>query len=128
MKSVTVLVLLIGTLLITSCGTRSPHLFGYRSEIPKITVIVTNENYSDANVYLLRYGAGFAKIGFVTGNSGPTNFSTRESANTSIDVRIYIKFIGSNKKYVTEFFTISAGQTIELTIGSALWDTHFEIL
>ena len=125
MKSV--IVLLLGTLLVTGC-TQSPELFGIKSEIPKIKIVVINENYSDANVYFLRYGTGFSRIGFITGHSGPTTFSTSESINQEIDVKIHIKLIGSNKSFTTEFFSISADQVIELTIGNPLRYSHFVIL
>ena len=127
MKSVAVLILLIGTLLVTACA-RSPEYFGYGSEMSKITVTVTNDNYSDANVYLVRYGGSRTKIGFITGHSGPINFSISASINTKINVGIYVNLFASNKEYTSDSFDISPGQRIELTIGNPLRYSNIIIL
>ncbi|HXT18415.1 MAG TPA: hypothetical protein VN706_22500 [Gemmatimonadaceae bacterium] len=82
-----------------------------------IVVHVTNQNFLDMDVYAVSSGLA-TRIGTVTGSSSRDFVVDASMANQ--DFRIVASPIGGNGRASTGNIAVSAGQTVDFTIGSVL--------
>jgi hypothetical protein len=82
-----------------------------------ILLHVRNDNFLDMDVYSVTEGMA-TRLGTVTGNSS-SNFLLDPSVATQ-DLRIIATPIGGSGRASTGTVLVSAGQTIDFTIGSVL--------
>lgn len=88
----------------------------FRPPEPKTFVVVQNDNYWDAKIYLLSDGQK-TRLGLVEGH---TNQKLRMPRNVNFlgNLRFVIHFIGG-QDYATDYFITNPGQKICLQIGAS---------
>lgn len=89
-----------------------------------IGLSVTNQNFSDMDVYAVSDGLA-TRLGTVTGNNS-RNFTLNASLATR-DLRIVATPIGGNGRASTGEVIVSPGQTIDFRIGSTLRNSTVSI-
>lgn len=100
-----------------ACRSASPYDVG-DAQPGNITLVVRNNNFNDVDVYAVSSGLA-TRLGTVTGNSSAT-FSLNPTLASPTDFRIVATPIGGNGRASTGPINVSAGQTIEFTVGPVL--------
>lgn len=83
------------------------------------TVSVTNNNWANVNVYLLRGGTRY-RLGMVTSMSTSVFRVPGTAVLSQGDVRLMVDPIGSSQGYVTPSLVVSPGDNVEFTIQNHL--------
>jgi hypothetical protein len=100
-----------------ACG-HSGQASGEVAPATAIGLRVRNDNFLDMDVYAVSAGLA-TRVGTVTGNTS-RNFVLDGSMADRQDLRIVATPIGGNGRASTGTIAVSAGQTIDFTIGSVL--------
>jgi hypothetical protein len=79
-------------------------------------VHVENQNYLDANVYVIGNGGSRQRLGTVTGNTNQDFVIPEYIIGPANTVRYIIEPIGSNAAPISNSLSIQPGQTVTLTI------------
>jgi hypothetical protein len=79
-------------------------------------VHVENQNYLDANVYVIGDGGARQRLGMITGNTNQDFVIPNYIVSPANTVRFMIEPIGSNVAPISESLTIRPGETVTLTI------------
>jgi hypothetical protein len=106
-----------GAVLSTAACSRSNELGGEIAPANAVVVHVSNQNFLDMDVYAVSAGLA-TRIGTVTGNS--SRDFVIDASMTNQDFRIVASPIGGNGRASTGTIAVSAGQTVDFTIGSIL--------
>jgi hypothetical protein len=77
---------------------------------------VENQNYLDANVYVIGNGGSRQRLGTVTGNTNQDFVIPEYIIGPANTVRFIIEPIGSNAAPISNSLSIQPGQTVTLTI------------
>jgi hypothetical protein len=107
----------------TACW-RTREAAGDLAPATSIGLTVTNQNFSDMDVYAVSDGLA-TRVGTVTGNT-TRSFSLHASL-ASRDLRIVATPIGGNGRASTGEVLVSPGQTIEFRIGSLLRNSSVSV-
>jgi hypothetical protein len=83
---------------------------------PTTRVHVENQNYLDANVYVIGNGGTRQRLGTVTGNTNQDFVIPEYIIGPANTVRFLIEPIGSNAAPISNSLSIQPGQTVTLTI------------
>jgi hypothetical protein len=83
---------------------------------PTTRVHVENQNYLDANVYVIGNGGSRQRLGTVTGNTNQDFVIPEYIIGPANTVRFIIEPIGSNAAPISNSLSIQPGQTVTLTI------------
>ncbi len=102
-----------------SCG--STGSYPGRAVAPgnEATVIVTNHNWADIKVYLVRGGSKF-RLGSVTSFTTARLRIPAGIGSGATDFRLRVELIGSSVSYTTEIVRLGHGDQIDLMINSYL--------
>jgi hypothetical protein len=82
---------------------------------PKTTVQVTNQNFYDMNLYVVRFGQRM-RLGTATGNGTTSTFTFPSQWVTSGPVRFLAAPIGANAREFTQEIDVRPGDVVSLTI------------
>jgi hypothetical protein len=99
--------------LLAACA--SAHRGASGAEPKAIALIVTNQNWLDVDVFLIR-GTSRHRLGAVGGNSSAT-LSIPAGLFVYGDAQLMADPIGSDDIYVTERISVAPDATVELTIA-----------
>lgn len=89
------------------------------SAAPTSTVRVTNNNWADMNVFVVRNGMR-VRLGTVT-SLNTTTFRVPSAATRGVtQVRIVADPIGSSRGYVSEVLQLYPGQQVAMTVQNAI--------
>jgi hypothetical protein len=83
---------------------------------PTTRVHVENQNYLDANVYVIGNGGTRQRLGTVTGNTNQDFVIPEYIIGPANTVRFLIEPIGSNASPISNSLSIQPGQMVTLTI------------
>jgi hypothetical protein len=83
---------------------------------PTTRVHVENQNYLDANVYVIGNGGARQRLGTVTGNTNQDFVIPDYIISPANTVRFLIEPIGSNAAPISNSLSIQPGTTVTLTI------------
>jgi hypothetical protein len=109
------LLLLLVVFLAAACGGRKTADAGDE----RATLSVTNNHWSDINVYLLRNGARF-RLGMVTAATQRQFVLPRQATAGAADVRLLADPIGSRRTYTSPSVYVVPGQQVVWTIANQL--------
>jgi hypothetical protein len=101
----------------TACSHNAYEAGGEVVPANSIVIHVNNQNFLDMDVYAVASGLA-TRIGTVTGNSSRDFVVDASMANQ--DFRVVATPIGGNGRASTGNIAVSAGQTVDFTIGSLL--------
>jgi hypothetical protein len=106
-----------GAILSTAACSRSNELGGQIAPANAVVVHVNNQNFLDMDVYAVSASLA-TRMGTVSGNSS-RDFVV-DASMTNQDFRVVASPIGGNGRASTGTISVSAGQTVDFTIGSIL--------
>lgn len=110
------LVVLIAVLAVASCGGKSA---GDAAEPQQATLHVTNDHWSDVNVFVIRNGARF-RLGMVTTAMDRYFVLPTEATVGSADVRLVADPIGSRRTYTSPAILVTAGEHVVWRIANQM--------
>jgi len=108
-----------------SAGTRAPNSVAPR-DASAATVRVTNNNWSNVTVYLVRDGMR-TRLGDVTSMRTEEFRMPPIFTNTSGNIQLLVSPLGSNDVYVTPGFSVQPGQQVEFNVENQLTISSFAI-
>ncbi len=88
------------------------------------TVMVTNHNWRDIRIYLLRSGARY-RLGTVTSMNSATFLIPRECLSPGSRIQVLGEVIGSSEQITTERITVQQGLIIEWVVENALSQSSY---
>lgn len=101
--------------LLAACASDTNRGVSSALEEQPISLAVTNENWLDVNVFVVR-GDGRYRIGEVTGNTSAT-LTIPSSLIIHGEVQLMADPVGSDDRYVTETISVSPNEAVQLTVA-----------
>ena len=101
---------------IAACSHATRHMRDDEGGQVTTRVHVENQNFLDANVYVIGDGGARQRLGMITGNTNQDFVIPDYIISPANSVRFMIEQIGSNAAPISESLTIRPGETVTLTI------------
>jgi hypothetical protein len=101
---------------VAACSHATRNMHDDEGGQPTTRVHVENQNYLDANVYVIGNGGARQRLGTVTGNTNQDFVIPDYIISPANTVRFLIEPIGSNAAPISNSLSIQPGQTVTLTI------------
>ena len=101
--------------LLAACASGANRGVSSELEAQPISLSVTNQNWLDVDVFVLR-GTSRYRIGEVGGNTSAT-FSIPSSLIVRGEVRLMADPVGSDDRYVTETISVAPDEKVQLTVA-----------
>ena len=101
---------------VAACSHATRHMRDDEGGQVTTRVHVENQNFLDANVYVIGDGGARERLGMITGNTNQDFVIPDHIVRPANSVRFMIEQIGSNAAPISESLTIRPGETVTLTI------------